>query len=459
MLGEPAPPRPGFSAPSAGPGAAFDEHHPPSAALVSDCVHCGFCLTTCPTYALWGEEMDSPRGRIYLINQGLSGEPLTDSMVEHFDKCLGCMSCVTACPSGVQYDKLIEDTRAQIERRHTRAPRDRALRAAIFALFPYPKRLRLLRGPLRAYRASGLKGLIERSGLLERLSPTLATLDSLAPRMRTVPPPPRRVDAAGTRRATVGMLTGCVQSAFFPDVNSATIRILAAEGCDVLIPPEQGCCGALSVHNGREAEAQRFARRMIDTFEPLDIDWFVVNAAGCGSSLKEYDRLLRDDPAYAERAAAFSAKVRDLSEVLTELGPVATRHPLPVTVAYHDACHLGHAQGVRAQPRALLRGIPGLTVTEIADPEICCGSAGIWNVLNPGPAAELGARKAANVLATGAELLVTANPGCLMQVAAALRKQGGTIALAHTAQVLDASLRNLPVERLTMAKRFTRNRI
>jgi glycolate oxidase iron-sulfur subunit len=396
--------------------------------------------------------MDSPRGRIYLINQGLSGEPLSDSMVEHFDRCLGCMSCVTACPSGVQYDKLIEDTRAQIERRHTRAPRDRALRAAIFALFPYPKRLRLLRGPLRAYRASGLKGLIERSGLLERLSPMLATLDSLAPRMRTVPPPPRRVDAAGTPRATVGMLTGCVQSAFFPDVNSATIRILAAEGCDVLIPPEQGCCGALSVHNGRESEAQRFARRMIDTFEPLDIDWFVVNAAGCGSSLKEYDRLLRDDPKYAERAAAFSAKVRDLSEVLTELGPVATRYPLPVTVAYHDACHLGHAQGVRAQPRALLRGIPELTVKEIADPEICCGSAGIWNVLNPEPAAELGARKAANVLATGAELLVTANPGCLMQVAASLRKQGGTIALAHTAQVLDASLRNLPVERLTMVK-------
>jgi glycolate oxidase iron-sulfur subunit len=396
--------------------------------------------------------MDSPRGRIYQINQGLTGEPLSDSMVEHFDNCLGCMACVTSCPSGVQYDKLIEDTRAQIERRHTRTPKDRALRAAIFALFPYPKRLRLLRGPLRAYQASGLKGLIERSGLLERLSPMLATLDSLAPKLRTIPPPPRKVAAAGTRRAVVGMLTGCVQSAFFPDVNSATVRILAAEGCDVLIPPEQGCCGALSVHNGRDAEAQRFARRLIDTFEPLDIDYFVVNAAGCGSSLKEYDRLLRDDPDYAERAVAFTAKVRDLSEVLTELGPVAKRYPLPVTVAYHDACHLGHAQGVRAQPRALLRGIPGLTVKEIADPEICCGSAGIWNVLHPEPAAELGAQKAANVLATGAELLVTANPGCLMQVAASLRKQGGTIALAHTAQVLDASLRNLPAERLTSVR-------
>jgi len=238
------------------------------------------------------------------------------------------------------------------------------------------------------------------------------------------------------------VLTGCVQSAFFPDVNSATVRILAAEGCEVVIPPEQGCCGALSVHNGREAEAQRFARRLIDTFERTGMDYFVVNAAGCGSSLKEYGVLLRDDPAYAERAAAFAAKVRDLAELLVELGPVAPRHPLPVTVAYHDACHLGHAQGVRAQPRALLAGIPGLELREIADPEICCGSAGVWNVFNPEPAAELGDRKAATVLATGAELLVTANPGCLMQVAAAIRRGGGQIALAHTAQVLDASIRN-----------------
>ena len=434
-------------------GPAFDEHHPPRADLVADCVHCGFCLTTCPTYVLWGEEMDSPRGRIHLIGQGLEGEPLTDSMVRHFDRCLGCMSCVTACPSGVQYDRLIEDTRAQVDRRHTRGARERALRGAIFALFPYPRRLRLLRGPLRAYQASGLQRLVSRSGLLERLAPTLATLDSLAPRLRAVPRPPRRVPARGPRRAVVGMLTGCVQSAFFPDVNAATIRILAAEGCDVLVPAGQGCCGALSVHNGREPEAQRFARRLIDAFEPLGIDYFVVNAAGCGSSLKDYGELLRDDPRYADRAAAFAARVRDLSELLTELDPVAERHPLPVTVAYHDACHLGHAQGVRSQPRALLRGIPGLTLREIADPEICCGSAGVWNVLNPVPAAELGDRKARNVLATGAELLVTANPGCLMQVAASLRKLGGEIALAHTAQVLDASLRGLPVERLTSVRR------
>ncbi|MEV0900167.1 heterodisulfide reductase-related iron-sulfur binding cluster [Actinoplanes sp. NPDC049802] len=424
-------------------GPAFDGDHPPRAELVSDCVHCGFCLPTCPTYVLWGEEMDSPRGRIHLIGQGLSGEPLSDSMVTHFDRCLGCMACVTACPSGVRYDRLIEDTRAQVERRHPRSVRERALRAAIFALFPYPKRLRLLRGPLRAYQMSGLQRLVARTGLLERLTPTLATLESLAPRLRGVPRPPTRVHARGARRAVVGMLTGCVQSAFFPDVNSATVRVLAAEGCEVLIPPGQGCCGALSVHNGRRAEAQRFARRLIDTFERTGMDYFVVNAAGCGSSLKEYDELLADDPAYAGRAAAFTAKVRDLAELLVELGPVARRHPLPMTVAYHDACHLGHAQGVRAQPRALLRGIPGLELRAIADPEICCGSAGVWNVLNPAPAAQLGDRKAKAVLATGAELLVTANPGCLMQVAAAVRRRGGEIALAHTVHVLDASIRGL----------------
>jgi glycolate oxidase iron-sulfur subunit len=430
--------------PVAAGGPAFDDDHPPAKDLIADCVHCGFCLPTCPTYVLWGAEADSPRGRIYLMNQGVSGEPLSDSMVEHFDNCLGCMSCVTACPSGVKYDRLIEDTRAQVERRHARTPRERALRAAIFALFPYPRRLRLLRGPLRAYQASGLQKLVARSGLLERLAPTLATLESLAPRLRTVPRPPSRVPAKGPRRAVVGMLTGCVQSAFFPDVNSATVRVLAAEGCDVLIPPSQGCCGALSVHNGRKAEAQRFARKLIDTFEQTGMDYFVVNAAGCGSSLKEYDTLLADDPAYAERAAAFTAKVRDLAELLHDLGPVAERHPLELTVAYHDACHLGHAQGIRTQPRSLLRDIPGLTLREIADPEICCGSAGIWNVLNPEPAAELGARKAKNVLSTGASLLVTANPGCLMQIAAAAQRQGGRIALAHTAQVLDASIRNLP---------------
>ncbi|MDG4829140.1 heterodisulfide reductase-related iron-sulfur binding cluster [Solwaraspora sp. WMMD1047] len=428
---------------------AFDDHDPPSAELIADCVHCGFCLPACPTYVLWGEEMDSPRGRIHLMEQGLGGEPLTDSMAQHFDRCLGCLGCVTACPSGVQYDRLIDSTKQQVERRHPRTARERALRAAVFALFPYPKRLRLLRGPLRAYQASGLRRLLGRSDLLARLAPTLATLESLAPTLTRSGRPPERVPAYGTRRAVVGMLTGCVQSAFFPAVNAATSRVLAAEGCEVLIMPDrQGCCGALSRHSGRDAEARRFARDLVDTFTGTGIDYLVVNAAGCGSALKEYGELLRDDPDYAAPAAALAARVRDLSELLVELGPVARRHPLPVTVAYHDACHLSHAQGIRAQPRTLLGGVPQLRLREIRDAELCCGSAGVWNVLNPQPAAQLGDRKAADVLGTGAELLVTANPGCLMQIAAGVRRAGGRIALAHPAQVLDAAIRGLPVERL-----------
>lgn len=427
---------------------AFDAHRPPSAEIVGDCVHCGFCLPTCPTYVLWGEEMDSPRGRIYLMDEGLSGEPLTDAMVGHFDNCLGCMACVPACPSGVRYDRLIEATRAQVGRRHDRSPGDRALRGAIFALFPYPRRLRLVRGPLRAYQRSGLQTLVRRSGLLDRLAPALATMEKIAPPVARATPLPERVEARGTRRAVVGMLTGCVQGAFFPEVNAATARVLALEGCDVVIPAGQGCCGALSVHNGREPEARDFARRLVETFERAGVERVVVNAAGCGSTMKEYADLLADDPAYARRAADFAATVRDVSEILVELGPVAERHPLPVAAAYHDACHLGNAQGVRDQPRALLAGIPGLELRELAEPSVCCGSAGIWNLLNPGPAAELGARKADHVLASGADLLVTANPGCLMQVAGALRKAGSEVGLAHTVQVLDASLRGLPVSSL-----------
>jgi glycolate oxidase iron-sulfur subunit len=290
---------------------------------------------------------------------------------------------------------------------------------------------------------------VQRSGVLHRISPTLAAMESLAPAVRPAPRLPERVAARGDRRAVVGMLTGCVQREFFPRVNAATARVLAMEGCDVVIPRSQGCCGALSVHNGREAEAMAFARRTVDVFEAAGVEHVVVNAAGCGSSMKEYADLLRDDPAYAERAARFASSVRDVTELLDELGPVAARHPLPVTVAYHDACHLSHAQGVRAQPRALLRGIPGLELREVADPDICCGSAGVYNVLFPEAAGELGDRKARSVLATGAEVMVTANPGCLMQVAAAADRLGSQITLAHTVEVLDASLRGRTVEQMT----------
>jgi glycolate oxidase iron-sulfur subunit len=411
--------------------------------LVSECVHCGFCLPTCPTYLLWGEEMDSPRGRIYLMKQVLEGAPLDATMAGHFDNCLGCMSCVTSCPSGVKYDALIESTRALVEQTNQRPKSDKALRALIFSLFPYPRRLRLMRGPLRAYQRSGLSRLVRRTSLLDRLPPTVAAMEGLLPQLGPVARIPPLTPAVGERRARVGLLLGCVQREFFPGVNAATVRVLAAEGCDVVAPPGQECCGALSLHIGREDEALRRAKRLIAAFESQAVDAIVINVAGCGSSMKDYGRLLADDPSWAARAAAFSAKCRDVSEFLVELGPVATRHPLPIVAAYHDACHLGHAQGVRSQPRELLGGIPGLELREIPEADICCGSAGVYNLLKPEPARELGDRKAANVMATGAQLLITANPGCLMQVDSAVRRDGNTIALAHTVEVLDASIRGL----------------
>jgi glycolate oxidase iron-sulfur subunit len=271
-------------------------------------------------------------------------------------------------------------------------------------------------------------------------------MEQLLPPLGPVEPVPELTVAVGSRRARVALLLGCVQREFFSEVNAATARVLAAEGCDVLAPRVQGCCGALSLHMGREAQAVALAKRLIATFEALQVDAIVVNAAGCGSSMKDYGWLLRDVPAWQRRAEALSRRVRDVSELLVELGPVAARHPLPVTVAYHDACHLAHAQGIRAQPRALLAGIPDLQVREILEPDICCGSAGVYNLLQPATAAELGDRKAANVARTGAEVLVTANPGCLMQVQAALERAGQPMRMAHTVQVLDASLRGTAAE-------------
>ncbi|MFI7067633.1 glycolate oxidase subunit GlcF [Kribbella sp. NPDC050124] len=427
---------------------AFDDHHPPDAALIGDCVHCGFCLPACPTYSLWGEEMDSPRGRIYQMKEALEGEPLDESMVRSFDQCLGCMACVTACPSGVQYGKLIDATRPQIERRYRRPWMDRLYRGLIYRLFPYPRRLRLVRGPLRVYQASRLGSLLARTGLLAKLPAPLQAMESLAPRLGPAPRLPERISATGERRAVVGLLAGCVQGSFFPDVNAATTRILAAEGCDVVVPRRQGCCGALSAHGGREEQALDFARKTIETFERAGVDAVIVNAAGCGSNLKEYGHQLRDDPDWAARAEALAAKVRDISEFLAELGPVAERHPLPISIAYQDACHLAHAQGIRSQPRSLLSAIPGVEIRELPDPGMCCGSAGTYNMLQPEAARELGERKAAAVLETGAQLMVTANPGCWMQVATTLARMGHRIPVAHTAQVLDATIHGTSADQL-----------
>jgi glycolate oxidase iron-sulfur subunit len=423
----------------------FDAHHPPADERISDCVHCGFCLPTCPTYALWGEEMDSPRGRVYLMKLGKEGAvPLDDTYVQHFDACLGCMACVTACPSGVKYDELIEAVRPQIERNYQRPPADRLFREMIFQLFPYPNRLRAAAVLGAVYQRVGGHGRLERSGVLQRLPKRLQAVEELMPSAQLqdlTKRLPEFIPARGTeQRRRVGMLVGCVQQVFFADVNRATARVLAREGCDVVVPRGQRCCGALSEHAGREAEALVRARRLIDTFETTGVDTIVVNVAGCGSTMKEYGRLLRDDPDYAERAAAFSAKVRDISEVLAELEPVAPRHPIEARVAYHDACHLGHGQGVRAQPRAVLRTIPGLEVTDIPEAEICCGSAGIYNMVMPEAGAELGRRKSVNVLSVDPDALATANPGCLLQIRRYVPEQ---LPLFHPIQLIDASIRGI----------------
>ena len=439
--------------------------------LASDCVHCGFCLPACPTYQLWGEEMDSPRGRIHLITQLLDGTQGSEAAASHLDRCLGCMACVPACPSGVRYDRLIEAARSWQEEPPPgpapvppRSARARAARAAIFATFPYPRRLRLLTGPLKVAQRTGLNRRLGHSPLAGRLAPELVAS------LRVAPAPGNgqhrlaagRVPAEGPRRAVVGMLTGCVQQVFFPGVNEATVRLLTAEGCDVVIPARQGCCGALSLHSGRVAEAARFARRTIAAFEAANVDVIVVNSAGCGSAMKEYGELLRtaaegpDGGDWPVRAAQAAAKVRDLSEYLAELaasdeGARGARHPLPVTVAYHDACHLGYAQGIKRQPRDLLRAIPDLRLAELADGGTCCGSAGVYNLLQPEAAGELGARKAAAVLATGAPVVVSANPGCSLQITSAMAAAGvqQPPAVRHIAEVLDASLRGLPVSSLT----------
>jgi glycolate dehydrogenase iron-sulfur subunit len=384
--------------------------------LISDCVHCGFCLPTCPTYGpLWQEEMDSPRGRIHLMSGLLDGVvPLSATTVQHFDRCLGCMACVTSCPSGVQYDKLIEQTREHIEEHYGRPLAERLQRALVFAAVPHPRRLRLA----LALTPPRLPG---------RLGPFAA----LKPSWRSSERPPELTPAVGVKRMRVGLLLGCVQRVVFGDVNAATARVLAAEGCEVVAPRGQECCGALHLHAGRREEGRRRAERIGELFAGLDA--VVVNAAGCGSHLKE---------------AELGVRVVDVTELLAELGPQAVRRPLALKVAYQDACHLGHAQGIRDAPRSVLRSIPGLELAEPAEQAICCGSAGIYNLTQPAAASELGERKAANVLATGAHVYAAANPGCLVQVSTYLRRAGQRLPAVHPVELLDASIRGTGAFRL-----------
>jgi glycolate oxidase iron-sulfur subunit len=430
---------------------AFDEVRPPAEDTIADCVHCGFCLPTCPTYSLWDEEMDSPRGRIVLMRAGLEEDSeLSAATVGHFDNCLGCMACVTACPSGVRYDQLIEDTRAQVERNFRRPALERAWRRALFALFPHPGRLRALAPALAATRALRVHraalGRIAGHGQGEAedgfsLSRSLAATIALTPprpgraALRRLP---ERLEPEGRSRGRVALLQGCVQRAFFGEVNRAAARALAAEGFEVHAPRLPRCCGALAVHAGEEDQARAAARDTIARLEGFDA--IAITAAGCGSAMKDYGHVLRDDPEWAERATAFAAKVRDATELLAAEPPRAPRHPVAARVAYHDACHLAHAQAVRSQPRALLQGIPGLELVEPAEWELCCGSAGVYNLLRPEPAAALGERKARNLLATGAEVVAAANPGCALQIAAHAAALGHSLEVVHPVELVWRSI-------------------
>ncbi|MEX0851160.1 MAG: heterodisulfide reductase-related iron-sulfur binding cluster [Gaiellaceae bacterium] len=401
--------------------------------LTADCVHCGFCLPTCPTYVLWSEEMDSPRGRIHLMDARLDGTvTLNATVTTHFDRCLGCMACVSSCPSGVRYDRLIETTRAAVEQEYERPWSERLLRGLLFRVLPYPSRMRVA---LRLAPLGRIAPLPRRFRPLVEVAPSWRGRGEVA----TITP------ALGARRGRVGLLTGCVQKAVFPDVNAATARVLAADGFDVVAPP-QGCCGALSVHAGRLEEGKTFARKLIGAFEGVDL--VVVNSSGCGSHLKELGWLLGD-----ERGAELAAKVRDVGEFLAEVRPRARRHPLAMTIALQDPCHVRHAQALPLAALPSLGRIPALEVVEPAEQDLCCGSAGIYNVVQPEAARELGDRKAANVLATGAQAYASANPGCLVQVSQALRRARRPLPALHPIELVDASIRNVGAARLAAAAR------
>jgi glycolate oxidase iron-sulfur subunit len=414
--------------------------------LFLDCVHCGLCLSSCPTYVELGTEMDSPRGRIYLMRA------VTDQRVDlnaevrrHLDLCLDCRACESACPSGVQYGKLIEPFRVHMTR--TLPPTgdlSRLQRLVLFHIFPYARRARLALAPLRALQWTGLDRLLEKS-LMRFLPRRMRQMHAMLPRLKKhYGELPELLPAEGKRRARVALFTGCVADGVFPETNLATARVLQRNGCEVWIPRAQGCCGAIHYHSGQEAPAQRFAAANCTAFSSAvadslaQVDAIVVNAAGCGAMLKDYGHLLHDTPA-AAAGEKLAAKVRDISEFLVELGPLAPEHPLPMCATYHDACHLCHAQQIRKQPRQLLEMIPGLELLSLAESEICCGAAGIYNLSQPDMAARLGERKVHNILATGARAVFTGNVGCLMQIGRHLRAQHPDIWVAHPVDALWAS--------------------
>jgi glycolate oxidase iron-sulfur subunit len=397
------------------------------AEAVESCVHCGFCLPACPTYLTLGEEMDSPRGRILLMKGALEGELPLDQVLPHIDRCLGCVGCVTACPSGVQYGELLTPFREMTEKQRERTPLERLTRLMVNQTLPYPKR----------FRAAAMMGRLAKplSGLLPE--PMRIMLGLLPKSLPAADPYPALYAARGEPRARVALLTGCVQQVLAPQINWATLRVLSRNGVEVVIPPAQGCCGALSMHTGAADQARALARHNLQTFDLSSVDAVITNAAGCGSGMHEYPLLFAGRPE-EERARRFAEKVQDISVFLADLGVLPpSKAPKALTVAYHDACHLAHAQGVTAAPRQLLAAIPGLKIVPIPEGEICCGSAGTYNIEQPDIADKLGQRKADAILRTGAEMVVTGNIGCMTQIGAHLDRKGNPLPLKHTVEVLD----------------------
>lgn len=405
---------------------------PETVTAIRSCVHCGICLPQCPTYRVLGEEMDSPRGRVYLMRAVAEKRlDVTEGFRRHLDLCLGCRACETACPAGVPFGTLLETSRAEIERRG-RPLRERLPAALIFAVFPHPARLRALLAAARLYRRSGLQALVRRTGLL-RAAPRLAAMERLLPDTVTTEALPEIVPARGRARGRVALLTGCVQRYVYADVNRDTVRLLALAGWEVVVPRGQGCCGALELHAGRLDALRRRASALASAF-PADVDWVVTNAAGCGSAMREYGHWTSD-----EAATRLASRTRDVTELLAEAD--LPLEPLPLTVTYHDACHLVHGQKVRAAPRALLARIPGLTVVPLADSELCCGSAGVYNILEPDMAERLLALKVDRIVEAGARTVVTGNPGCLLQIASGCRRRGLDVEVIHPVTLLARAVR------------------
>ena len=414
----------------------FPNADAPLPELISRCVHCGLCLPTCPTFAELGVEMDSPRGRIRLMKNVWDGRLEADSpaFADHMAKCLDCRACETACPSGVSFGKLMEAARSQVVAARRPNLAEALLRRAAFrGLIPSPTRLALFARFGYLSKRLGMRAVLRAIGL-KRLAELLDLVPDTAPTSAPLPP---RFAAIGTKRGTVALFTGCVMRAAFAATNAATARVLARNGIEVLVPSTQTCCGALHAHAGERGDARTLAKRNIAALEPLAVDAFIVNAAGCGANLKEYGWLLKDDPEWAERGERFSLRVKDASEYLAAIGLAEGPGPVRATAAYDDPCHLIHGQKISAQPRALLAAIPDLVLVPLAEADWCCGSAGTYNVTQPELAARLGHRKAQHILASGAEMIVTANPGCQMQIEAALHREGARVPVVQLMDLLD----------------------